>query len=174
MNKTDKRQLLDEIEMLGKSEEHSGTFARALIGAITFTHAENTLSDKRKVYNYAYANIYRKYAVTHDDLYGDLDKVWNVSVNEKDKGKQAQFVTELAAASAAASVAGAGAGVAGLSAGAAAAVAASVGALAAAIAGGVGVLALFLILRMQYKVRKLWKSYEQNTYIYAQRYIADL
>ncbi len=107
MNKTDKRQCIDEIEFLGKTKEHEKIFIKALKGAVTLKNVENILSEKRKVYNYAYTNIFRKYNVEHSDLYGELDKVWNICLNEKDKSNQEKLVAALAVAAAAAEGVGA-------------------------------------------------------------------
>lgn len=101
MNKTEKRQCLDEIEFLGKSKQHSSTFVTALKGVYTFTNVkgiEEMLGDKIKVYNYAYTNIFKKYNIDHFDLYGELDKVWSISINERKKSKQEELVSELARA----------------------------------------------------------------------------
>lgn len=164
MNKTDKRQCIDEIEFLGKTKEHEKIFIKALKGAVTLKNVENILSEKRKVYNYAYTNIFRKYNVEHSDLYGELDKVWNICLNEKDKSNQEKLVAALAVAAAAAEGAGVGVGAVGLAG----------GAFAIIFAPIIGAIAIIRIAWVEYKVNKIWKMYKNNTIIYAEKYMEKL
>ena len=76
LTSTDQRQFVDEINFLIKDKDFSGTFVDALKGNITFKNVDEILKDKRKLYNYAYANLFRKYGILLDDLYEKLDKLW--------------------------------------------------------------------------------------------------
>ncbi len=167
MKKTDKAQFLIEIEMLGKSKTHRSTFGLALKGVLTLNHFETILADKLKVYNYEYTNIFHRYQVPHDDLHGDLGKIWDICLKEKDKKKQRALVESLAAASAAAgSLEGPAVG------GAAGVVVA--GALAAFLGGGLVLVGLVQVVRAQVKVRRLWNTYKANTNTFARQYVESL
>lgn len=191
MNKTDKRQFLDELSFWGESKENSSTFYKAIKGAITLKDIEDTLENKKKAYNYTYTNIYRKYGVQHDDLYGELDKIWNICLNEGDDSKREEHINNLAkvAAAGAAASAAAATGVAATTAASTCAIFSGIGlgigttasiALGQAIAAislgtvlGPGVLGagLFHVFRRVLKVKKIWNSYKQYTRDYAANYV---
>jgi hypothetical protein len=152
MNKTDKRQFLDEIIFLGKSKEHSSTFVKALKGSVTLKKVEKILEDKRKSYNYSLTNIFRKYHVEHDDLYGELDKIWNICLNEKDLVKQKQRVESLAKSPATVGLSAKGA---------------TVGVIGPAIVG----IPLYFLAKTQFKVKRFWNNYKNNTQIFSEKYV---
>ena len=110
-------------------------------------------------------NIFKKYNVPHDDLYGDLDKVWNVCVNKDEKVEQTSAVATLAAASAAGSGVSVSGGV------AATFIATPLQVVFAPFLTG---LVFYNILRVQFKVRKLWNNYKKNCTVYAENYVAKL
>jgi|APSaa5957512535_1039671.scaffolds.fasta_scaffold381528_1 hypothetical protein len=60
LTKIEQRQFVDEIFFLNKDNFFSGTFVDALKGGITFKNIEEILNDKRKAYDYALSNIFRK------------------------------------------------------------------------------------------------------------------
>jgi len=165
MNKTDKRQFIDEISFLGKQKQHSATFIKALKGGITFKDVEKILEDKRKVYNYALTNIYRKYSVVHDDLYGELDKIWSICLAEKSGSKQKKLVKSLTGSTIGVGAAASGAG--GLT-------AAVTGTTAAGVAGPLILgIPIYLLIKVQFKVKKIWKRYKKNAQIFSEKYIAS-
>ncbi|MGM0411419.1 MAG: hypothetical protein ACQEQF_11755 [Bacillota bacterium] len=81
--KIDLRQFLNEIYFLGQEKEFSSSFIEGLKaevkGKFTFNNTKvvkETLKNKRKSYNYAYVNIFKKYNVPHKDIYEKLDSIW--------------------------------------------------------------------------------------------------
>jgi hypothetical protein len=164
MNRTEKRQFLDEIEFLGKSQEFTSAFKAGLKSMFTLKSSPEkfsaTLEDKRKAYNYAYTNIFRKYRVDHDDLYGDLDKIWNECITEKNPSKQREFTETLAV----------------ISSSRGGQVAAGAIALMSPIhtimekVGGAIVTELVVLNR----VRKFWKSYKNAVRVFAEKYVESL
>lgn len=74
---TDYKQFIDEIYFLNKDKDVSGTFVDALKGTLTIKDLDSILEAKRKVYNFALTNIFRKYNIVPDDLYSSLDRIWN-------------------------------------------------------------------------------------------------
>ena len=163
MNNTDKRQMIDEVYFLGKSKQHSSTFIITLKGSLRFEDIEKILKDKRSAYNYQLVNIFKKYKVKHDDLYSDLDLVWNVCMNTKDSAEQLAALRRLAIASAT-----------GVR-------AASPGLVLAAVFMA-NPIAVFLgmafggpsMLIVQYKVRRLWKAYRRNCKLFTEQYLMAL
>jgi len=160
MNETDKRQAIDEIYMLGKSKQNSSLFILGLKGALTLKNLEEILGDKRKTYNYSYVNVFKKYSIPHDDLYRDLDNVWNVCLKDQNSSSQEDIVRSIATGSAG---------------GAAGSVAAIVAIPLVALFGPfVAGLSMFQIVRVQVRVRKIWKAYKRNCKVYAQEYLQKL
>lgn len=161
MNKTDKRQFLDEIEMMGKTKQHSSTFIQALKESFIAKSLENMLYEKRKVYNFAYVNLYRKYGIKHDDLIGELDKIWKVCLKERKKSSQEELVKALATMFASG---------------------ARVDSTAWDPYPKSGEFATFIDVlahrwpptQAQYTVSRLWKSYKRNAWIYAEKYVDSL
>lgn len=74
---TDYKQFVDEIYFLNKDKDFSGTFVDALKGTITIKDIDSILEEKRKGYNFALTNVFRKYNIVPDDLYDHLDRAWN-------------------------------------------------------------------------------------------------
>lgn len=68
MTKTEYRQFIDEVYFLGKQKEYKGIFNKITL---------NKLNDIRKAHTFALANLFIKYGIIYDDLYDDLDKIWN-------------------------------------------------------------------------------------------------
>ena len=168
MNKTDKRQLMDELISLGKSGQHSSTFIKAIKGAVTLKDVQKILDEKRRAYNYAYTNAFKKYNVIHNDLYGDLDKIWNICVEEKDSSKREKSALNIAKASAAVGV--------GTSVGVAAPAAIAGGAIALALPFGViaGPIAIIYLAKVAYKVNKFWNAYKELTIAFAGTYLESI
>jgi hypothetical protein len=73
--KTDFRQFLDEIQLIGKRKELSGALKESFKW-FGLCKAENALDVKRKTYDHLYTNVFRKYGIVPDDLYSDLDEMW--------------------------------------------------------------------------------------------------
>lgn len=168
MNNTDKRQMIEEIVALGKTKENSSTFMKAFKGAVTLKNIEKILEDKKRAYNVAFSNLFRRYGIKHPDLFGDLDKIWYIVLNVDDESKQAESVGGIAVA-AAASMGGSGLalGASSVAAVAATSVAIVLGPLLAA-AG------VFRIVWVEYKVYKIWKQYKENTKLYADKFVNSL
>jgi len=74
--KTDFRQFFDEIQMIRKRKEFSGTFTESFKW-FGLCKADTALDIKRKEYDHLYTNVFRKYGIVPDDLYSDLDRIWS-------------------------------------------------------------------------------------------------
>lgn len=173
MDNTDKRQFLDELGLLNKSKQYSSTFVKALKGSVILKKIEAILEDKRKVYNFAYVNLFKKYDVEHEDLYRDLDRIWTLCLNKKTSIEQKNDTTTLAA-KAGGFVGGAAAAGAGIG------IATDIGAISLAAALGIGAgffsvaagpFVLLYLGILEYRVRKLWNSYKTNCYLFAEEYV---
>ncbi|MDP8268539.1 MAG: hypothetical protein P9L97_07420 [Candidatus Tenebribacter davisii] len=170
MNKDEKRQIVDEIYFLGKSKQHRSTFIKAMKGAILLSKLEKILMDKRKAYNYQYTNIFKKYSVKHDDLYGELDKIWTDSllkeVPTKQKAEVVEVATALGSATALASL------------GSATTAAFTSAFFSITLTGLFGPVMsgflLFRLVRVQVKVWRLWKNYKENCRKFAEDYVEKL
>jgi len=167
MNKTDKKQFTDEVYLLGQAKEkkQSSLFVLALKGALSLKELEDILKNKRKIYNFGFVNAFKKYNVQNDDLYGDLDKVWNVSLSGKNSTAQEAAVKKLALSSTGAAVAATGSM-------AGAIVAAPLALFLGPLIGG-GIVG-YKIIKVQFKVRELWKAYKRNCVVYAETYVSQL
>lgn len=75
--KTDQRQFVDEVYFLNLDKDFKGTFVDTLKGSLTFKDVERILEKKRKAYNHALTNLYRKYGILPDDFYSQLDELWD-------------------------------------------------------------------------------------------------
>jgi hypothetical protein len=82
--KTDFRQFFDEIQMIRRRREFSSTWKEHLKG-LGFRKAENSLEFKRKEYDHLYTNVLRKYGIVPNDLYADLDRLWNDAIRSAAK-----------------------------------------------------------------------------------------
>jgi hypothetical protein len=172
MNNTDKRQMTDELIALGKSGQHNSTFIKAVKGAFTFKDVQKILDEKRRAYNYAYTNVFKKYNVIHNDLYSDLDRIWNICVEEEDPSKRKNKMLGIVKSSTAGFGTGASLGM------AAPVAAAAGGAVALSLPLTIGVLTapigIFLIAKVAYKVNKFWNAYKDLTLSFAESYISSI
>ncbi|MDR3595064.1 hypothetical protein [Clostridium sp.] len=93
MTKTGYRQFIDEVYFLGKQKEYSGIFNKIIpsLKLNTFKKAKKILLDKRKAYDFSLANLFRKYAMDNNDLYDELDKLWE-SIDELEELKKYEFL----------------------------------------------------------------------------------
>lgn len=186
MNKTDQRQCIDELIALGKTKQFSSIFVKALKGGMILTNIEKILEDKRRAYNWAFTNVLKKYGIRPEDLYGDLDKIWNICLNEKNKGIQEKYVTALAVASAT-SAASAAASATGIS--FVASMISILGTdafmfaivttplavvLSATLAAGAGGFYAVKVTRVVYRVHRIWKDYKNNSILYAKEYLSNI
>jgi|WetSurMetagenome_2_1015567.scaffolds.fasta_scaffold1151754_2 hypothetical protein len=74
---TDYKQFVDEIFFLNRDKDFAGTFIDTLKGTVTIKDVDSILEEKRKGYNFALTNLFRKYNIVPDDLYSSLDRVWH-------------------------------------------------------------------------------------------------
>lgn len=81
MTKTEYRQFIDEVYFLGKQKEYSGRLNKFILSLNIFKSPKKILLNKRKAYDFALANLFRKYGLNNDNLYDELDKIWD-SIDE--------------------------------------------------------------------------------------------
>ena len=125
---------------------------------------ESILEDKRIAYNSAYVNLFKTFHVNHDDLYGDLDKIWCDCIIEETPKSQKSKVVDTA----------------NITASMASGTAVSMTSLffSLTLAGilapiGPGYL-IFQIVKVQIKVKRLWKNYKENCRKFAEEYVEKL
>jgi len=158
VNRTDKRQFIDEIHFLGKSKSNSSTFVTALKASFSPEDIEKALDDKRKKYNYTYANIFKKYNIVHDDLYEHLDKAWYACLNVKNDDERARTISLLA----------------NRADGAGTTAAFAVASISLLLPTSGGLFAIYCLAKMQYKIAKLWRNYKDACKVYAEEYVGSL
>ena len=78
-SKTDFRQFFNEIQMIKKRKEFSGTFKENLKG-FGLVKPENAFEVKRIEYDHMYTHLFRLYGIVPNDLYADLDRFWKNAI----------------------------------------------------------------------------------------------
>ncbi len=76
-DKTELRQFIDKIVLLGNKNEYTSTIFEQFKNVIPGSTVENVLINKKKSYDYEYVNIFKEYGLSTEDIYNDLDIIWD-------------------------------------------------------------------------------------------------
>jgi len=87
-NQTQYRLILDELYLLqDQSHMNSKDFLKAHVSWKKF---EDKLESKKRAYNISFVNLFKKYGIRTDNLYNELDLLWD-KAEEKDRKAFMEF-----------------------------------------------------------------------------------